>query len=170
MNDKPNNYIRLFSRLSKLPPSQEVLISEVEDLGFFLSDIERLHEEGFIFINQIVIPRKKGIIKYYIKLAPRGFANLENYLDRIERKENDRLLRDNGVVLMQVAVLGIIFGLFNKIEAFWSKLNPPAIISFLLLFVAGAFIILLITKVTRIIFSRSAWKGLLFDDIKSIDG
>ena len=53
MKDKPNNYIRLFSRLSKLPPSNEVLITEVEDLGFFLSDLERLHDEGFIFMNQI---------------------------------------------------------------------------------------------------------------------
>ena len=169
MKDKPNNYIRLFSRLSKLPPSNEVLITEVEDLGFFLSDLERLHDEGFIFMNQIVIPRKKGIIKHYIKIAPKGFANLENYLDRVERKENDRLLRDNGVVLMQVAVLGIVFGLFNKIETFWSKFNPPSIISFSLLFVAMAFIILLITKVVRIIFSKSAWKGLLFDDMMSIE-
>lgn len=169
MRDRPNNYIKLFSRLSKLLPNEEISISKVEDLGFFLSDLERLHDEGFVFLNQTVIPRKKGIIKYHLKLAPKGFANLENYLDRRERKDNDRLLRDNGIVLMQVAVLGIILSLFDSIELFWNRLNPSAVISFLLIFVAGAFIILLVTKIVRIIFSRSAWKGLLFDDTELID-
>ena len=168
MRIKPNNYIRLFSRLSLLKPNQDVLIEKVEDLGFFLSDLERLHEEGFVFLSQIVIPKQKGIIKYYIKLAPKGFASLEDYLDRVERKENDRLLRDNGIILMQVAILGIVLGLFSKIESFWGELNPPAVVSLLLLFTAGAFVILLITKVMRIIFSRAAWKGLLFDDVVSI--
>ena len=82
---KMNIYIKLFYKLSNLASGEMIEKEKISEEGFMLSDLERLHKEGYIFLDIIHEPRKDNdgsILKHYIKLAPKGFASLESHWER----------------------------------------------------------------------------------------
>lgn len=106
-----NGYIKLFELLAKEEPNSIIPIEKFSDLGFFLTDFERMHKEGFVFLERInEIKDKKTnvhIIKHYVKLAPKGFASLEEF-NRNERQDqiNHKTLKATMIIALATA-LGI---------------------------------------------------------------
>ncbi|GBE20331.1 MAG TPA: hypothetical protein ENG87_03755 [Candidatus Pacearchaeota archaeon] len=135
-----NNYIKLFEILSKQEPNVLELIEKFEDLGFFLTDFEAMREERFIFLQKIREKNKSNnwIDIFYIKLAPKGFASLEEY-NKNQRQEqiNNKTLKATIIIAVATA-LNVLITLFifilNLEKSNWAK--PVSLIIFGI-FIAG---------------------------------
>lgn len=131
-----NAYIKLFERMSRQKPGELINISKFEDLGFFLTDFERLHDERYVFLerhNEIKDSKTKvRIVAHYVKLAPRGFTSLEEY-GKIQRQDkiNSEVLRATIIIAVATAlnVLITLFVFLLNLEQFhWSRPIALAII------------------------------------------
>ena len=129
-----NGYIKLFLELSKLKPNQMVDKMVAEKFGFFMTDLDLLHEEKYIFRERVtkIIDKEKNLKKnsYDIKLAPRGFKSLEEYMKNMREKEKDKLLRDSAIVLTLATTTGILFQVWDKFkELFYRIQEVPLLVS-----------------------------------------
>jgi hypothetical protein len=124
-----NTYIKLFERLAEEIPNSIIPIEKFSDLGFFLTDFERMHKEGFVFLERIneLVDKKHNshIIKHYVKLAPRGFASLEEF-NRNERQENVNSKTLKATIIIAIATaLNVLITLFvfilNLEKSNWAK-------------------------------------------------
>lgn len=156
MEDK-NNYHKLFKRLSELKPNQTISIEEVEDLGFFLSELKDLNKEKFIYLKNL---ERYG---YQINLAPRGFSLL--YKIKIDENQTEMLKKQNfftEVLALATIVLSITaFFTFFKINAIFDHLQEGWGTTFFL------FPILIVTAIGLIVLPV-AFLALLIKTIKHI--
>ncbi|MFZ5954922.1 MAG: hypothetical protein ACOYT4_00705 [Nanoarchaeota archaeon] len=141
-----NNYIKLFEKLSEQEPNSIILIEKFEDLGFFLTDFESMHEEKFIFLQKIREKNKGGnwIEKFYIKLAPRGFSSLEEFnKNEQQEKFNHKTLKATIIITIATA-LNVLVTLFifllNLEKSNWAKPASLILIGIFISFLTGILI------------------------------
>ncbi len=135
-----NNYIKLFERLSKQKPNKLMKISQFEDLGFFMTDFERLHKEKFVFLEKTKVSDKNNNcrINFYTKIAPRGFASLEEFnKNQKQEKINQELLRATIIIAVATAlnVLIVLFMLILNLGK--SNLIKPLALAVIGIAIAG---------------------------------
>lgn len=136
-----NDYIELFIRLSKEKVNTLQSIEKFSDLGFFLTDFERLYKEGYVFLEKIRGKNKAGIMldKYYVKLAPKGFASLESNFNAESQNKVGKEVLNATIIIAIATALNVFVTLFVFIMNLESK-NWATPISFLVL---GLFIVTL---------------------------
>lgn len=143
-----NTYIKLFEMLAKEEPNSIIPLEKFSDLGFFLTDFERMHKEGFVFLERIneLVDKKHNshIIKHYVKLAPRGFASLEEF-NRNERQENVNSKTLKATIIIAIATaLNVLITLFvfilNLEKSNWAKPVSLAVFGVLIAGLSGILI------------------------------
>ena len=159
-----NTYIKLFERLEKEEPNSLNSIEKYADLGFFLTDFERMHKEGFIFLERIneLVDKKNNssIIKHYIKLAPKGFASLEEF-NRNERQDKINIQNLKATIIIAIATaLNVLITFFvfvlNLEKSNWTRPILLAILGGFIAVLSGIFI----KEIWYFIFPKKEKKGI----------
>jgi hypothetical protein len=98
-----------------------------------------------------------------ITITPAGI----DFLTELKRLETDKtrneLLADTTIVLTQVAIIGIVLALYEKLKLPTSSIEIPWLLSAIGWAILISFVLLLFYKIINIIFSKESWKGILFD-------
>jgi len=102
-----------------------------------------------------------------IAITPLGIDFLMD-LKKLDADENkNRLSLDLTLVLTQIAIIGIILTLYDKLNLNFSpEVKIPLLLSGLFWFILISFLMLLFYKIINIIFSRESWKGIFLMEIR----
>ncbi|GEM_PF-3675593 len=100
-----------------------------------------------------------------ITITPQGIDFLRE-IKRIETdKKRNELISDTTIVLTQIAILGIVFTIYEKwdLSTALKDVEIPLLFSVIFWIIIIPFSLLLMYKILNIVFSKESWRGIFFE-------
>jgi len=133
--------------------------------------LKETHKIIFVLVpeNRMGIPTGRDkLFKWLIEIDeitinPAGIDFLAG-IKKLEADENrNKLSLNSTIVLTQIAIVGIIFALYDKLNLNLSTgTSIPWLLSVFFWIILIAFFGLLLFKILNIIFNKESWRGILF--------